>query len=243
MPEGPSILLVREALQPFVGKKILTVEGNTAMDKSRLVNQKILSILSWGKHLLICFNGFTVRVHFLMFGSYLINERKTKSLRLSMGFRKGEVNFYTCSIKLLEGSPDEIYDFSADVLSDSWNPRKAGRKLNSIPGTNVSDALLDQQIFSGVGNIIKNEVLFRIRVHPESLVGKLPPKQKSALIREARNYSLDFLEWKRAFVLKKHWLVYTKKLCPRDKHPILKEYIGLTKRRTFFCTECQALYR
>ena len=38
----------------------------------------------------------------------------------------------------------------------------------------TADALLDQDVFAGAGNIIKNEVLHRIRVHPESPVGRLP---------------------------------------------------------------------
>jgi endonuclease-8 len=243
MPEGPSILLVREALQPFIGKKILAVSGNTKIEKTRLVNRKITDIKSWGKHLLISFDGFTVRIHFLMFGTYLVNERKATPLRLSLQFKNDEVNFYTCSIKFIEEPLEKVYDFSADVLNNSWNARKAGSKLKQIPETMVCDALLDQNIFSGVGNIIKNEVLFRIRVHPESLVGKLPPKLRSALIKEARNYSFDFLKWKRGFVLKKHWLIYTKKTCPRDKVPVLKEYLGHTGRRTFFCNKCQILYK
>jgi endonuclease VIII len=242
MPEGPSILLVREALQPFVGKKILTATGNSKIEKSFLVNQKIREVKSWGKHLLICFDDFTLRIHFLMFGTYLINERKSTPIRLSLCFKKGEINFYTCSVKLIQEPLHEIYDFSADVLSDSWSPRKAGLKLNKIPDKNVCDVLLDQEIFAGVGNIIKNEVLFRIRVHPESLVGKLPPKIKSALIREARKYSFDFLKWKREYVLKKHWLIYTKKTCPRDHLPVIRKHLGETKRRTFFCEKCQILY-
>ena len=104
------------------------------------------------------------------------------------------------------------------------------------------DALLDQNIFSGSGNIIKNEVLFRIKVHPLSKVGALPAKQLNALVREARNYSFDFLEWKKAFVLKKHWLAHTKSTCPRCKIPLIKEYLGKTQRRSFFCNNCQELY-
>jgi endonuclease VIII len=242
MPEGPSILLVREALQSFIGKKVLTVNGNSKIEKSRLINQKIIDIRSWGKHLLICFERFTVRIHFLMFGTYLVNERKQTPLRLSLCFKKDEVNFYTCSIQIIDEPLDEVYDFSADVLNDLWSSRKASFKLRSIPEMNVSDALLDQQIFSGVGNIIKNEVLFRIHVHPKSIVGNLPAKLKTALIREAHNYSLDFLKWKRKFELKKHWLIYTKKICPRDHAPVYKEHIGKTKRRTFYCEKCQILY-
>jgi endonuclease-8 len=104
------------------------------------------------------------------------------------------------------------------------------------------DALLDQNIFAGVGNIIKNEVLFRIRLHPESLVGNVPEPVINELIAEARNYSFDFLEWKKAFVLKKHWLAHTKKTCPRCNIPFVKKYAGKTKRRSFFCTNCQVLY-
>jgi endonuclease VIII len=242
MPEGPSILLVREALQPFIGKKILSVHGNSKIEKSRIVSQKIRDIRTWGKHLLICFDDFSLRIHFLMFGSYLVNERKPTPLRLSLIFKKEEINFYTCSVRIIEEPLKDLYDFSADVLSDSWSPRKAGAKLSKVPDRLVCDVLLDQEIFAGVGNIIKNEVLFRIRLHPESRVGKLPPKVKSALIREARNYSLDFLKWKRAFVLKKHWLIYTKKTCPRDHVPVIKEYMGSGKRRTFYCNKCQVLY-
>ena len=242
MPEGPSILIVQQTLLPFIGKKILAVRGNSKIDKERLVNQKIRDVKSWGKHLLICFDSFTLKIHFMMFGSYLINKRKSTPLRLGFLFKKDEINFYTCSIQFLEGTPDQLYDFSADVLSDSWNPRKAGLKLKKIPSSNVCDALLDQHIFSGVGNIIKNEVLFRIKVHPKSLVGKLPVKIRQNLIRESRNYSFDFLKWKKEYVLKKHWLVYTKKTCPRDHIPIKREHIGKTNRRTFFCETCQILY-
>ena len=242
MPEGPSILLVREALQSLIGKKVLTAKGNSKIEKSRLINQKIIDIRSWGKHLLICFERFTLRVHFLMFGTYLVNKKKPTPLRLSLCFKKDELNFYTCSIQIIDEPLEKVYDFSADVLNDMWSSSKASLKLRSIPEMNVSDALLDQQIFSGVGNIIKNEVLFRIHVHPKSIVGNLPPKLKTALIREARNYSIDFLKWKRKFELKKHWLIYTKKICPRDHALVYKEHIGKTRRRTFYCEKCQILY-
>jgi endonuclease-8 len=242
MPEGPSIYIVRETLIPFIGRKIIAVEGNTKIDKKRLLNQKILDIKSWGKHLLICFDHFTLKIHFMMFGTYLVNQRKSTPLRLALQFKKEEINFYTCSVQFLDGELDQLYDFSSDVLSDSWNVRKAAAKLKKITAANVSDTLLDQHIFAGVGNIIKNEVLFRIKVHPKSLVGALPVKIRQNMIRESRNYSFDFLKWKKEFTLKKHWLVYTKKTCPRDHSLIKKEYVGNTNRRTFFCEVCQILY-
>lgn len=242
MPEGPSLVIAREELLRFKGKKVIAVDGNSKIDQQMMVNKKLLDIRTWGKHLLFCFSGFTVRVHFLMFGKYLVNETKPSRLSLQLKFKTGEINIYTSAVKMLEEPIDEIYDWSADVLNDDFDPRKAMKKLRQFPSLNVADALLAQEIFSGVGNIIKNEVLFRIRVHPYSHVGALPSKKLSELVKQARQYSFDFLEWKKQFVLKKNWLVHTKKTCPRDGEKIVKEYIGKTARRTFFCNKCQKIY-
>jgi endonuclease-8 len=242
MPEGPSIVILKELVQGFKGKKIIKVSGNTKIDKVRMLNQKILDFKSWGKHFLICFKDFTVRIHFMLFGSYRINEKRKGVPRLSLHFNKGQLNFYTCSIQFIDEPLDNFYDWSADVMNDSWNPRQAKKKLKENPNMLICDALLDQQIFAGVGNIIKCEVLFRTKVHPENKVENLPAKKLNLIINEARNYSFDFLKWKKDFVLRKHWLAYGKKICPRDHVPFEKKYLGKTKRRTFFCEQCQVRY-
>ena len=245
MPEGPSIVILREAVQYFVGRTIIKACGNSKkIDFGRLLGTKIIDFKSWGKHFLICLPDFTIRIHFLMFGSYRINEDKeTSSPRLSLTFSRNRVlNFYACSVSALEQPLDDVYDWTADVMNEQWNSKSALKKLNTRPETLACDALLDQHIFSGVGNIIKNEVLFRIRVHPKSKLGKLTQPKKRQLIKEAVHYSFQFLEWKKEFTLKKHWLVHTKTICPRDHKPIVKKYLGTTNRRTFYCTSCQRLY-
>lgn len=242
MPEGPSIIIVKEAVQQFKGKTIIKIEGNSKLDIQRMAGEKIIDFKSWGKHFLICFKKFTVRIHFMMFGSYRINEQKETTPRLSMIFKKGELNFYTCSIKFIDENINETYNWSADVMNDEWDPTSARKRLKQIPETLVCDALLNQNIFAGVGNIIKNEVLFRTRLHPENKIKNIPSAKLNELIKEARNYSFDFLKWKKEFVLKKQWLVYSKKFCPGSNNPVIKKYCGKTKRRTFFCLNCQVLY-
>jgi endonuclease-8 len=242
MPEGPSIVILKEEVQQFKGKKVLEVSGNTKMDKDRLFNKKIIDFKSWGKHFLIVFTDVTVRIHFLLFGTYRINERKDSPPRLSLQFKEGELNFYTCSIQFIEGDLNEVYDWTADVMSDEWDAKKAKQKLLQHPDMLACDALLDQQIFSGSGNIVKNEVLFRIRVHPESKIGNLPPKKLTELVKEARNYCFDFLAWKKAFVLKAHWLAHRKRICPRDKTLYTIRHLGKTKRKSYFCNNCQEKY-
>ncbi len=242
MPEGPSIVILREAIARFNRKKVLKATGNAKIDMKRLHNKTIRSIKSWGKHLLIVFDGFYIRVHLLMFGTYLINEKKTTPLKLGLTFKKDTLNFYTASIVIIEGNPDETYDWGADVMNDTWNERKAVKKIKAYADEMICDVLLDQDIFSGVGNIIKNEILFNARIHPKSITGNIPPARMKALLKEAVSYSFDFLRWKKAFELKKHWLAYAKKKCPRCNIPLKKEYPGKKKRRSFFCDNCQVQY-
>jgi len=244
MPEGPSIVILKELIEKFEGKKIREAFGNAKIDISRLAGQKIIAFRSWGKQFFICFKDFSIRIHFLLFGSYSLDEqiKPDRSLRLALIFSKGSIYFYTCSVKIPEDDLDTMLDWKADVMSDDWDPARARKKLKAMPDTLVCDALLDQQIFSGVGNIIKNEVLFRIRVHPETRVGDLPPRKLGDMIREARQYSFDFLEWKKNYVLKKNWLAHTKKTCVRCSIPLIKKYCGKTARRTSFCTNCQVKY-
>ena len=242
MPEGPSIVILREQAAPFVGRTIRRAEGNAKIDMTRLTGQRIRSLRSFGKQTLIELPHVTIRIHLLMFGSYRIDERKDTPPRLSLQCDEGELNFYSCSVRLLEGDLDTLYDWRGDVMSDAWDPALARKRLRAMPHALVCDALLDQDVFAGVGNIIKNEVLFRIRTHPLSTVGALPPRKLRELVEQARQYSFEFLEWKRAFVLRQHWLAHNRSVCPRDLVKFQRAYLGRTHRRSFFCELCQRRY-
>jgi len=242
MPEGPSVVILKEAVQQFKKRKIISVIGNSKISQERLLNRKITDFKSWGKHFLICFREFNVRIHFLMWGSYTVNETKDRPPRLGLKFKNGEINFYSCSIKIIEGDLNRIYDFTADVMSDIWDPSKAKEKLYANPERQVCDALMEQDVFAGVGNIIKNEVLYRIHVHPESLIKGIPDNKINELIDEARNYSFDFLRWKKKFELRKHWLAHRQKICGRCNIPFMRKQTGTKSRRSFYCANCQVLY-
>ena len=244
MPEGPSIVILKEQVSPFLGRTIRRVQGNTTIEKERLLAQRVEAFRSWGKHFLIELPDFSLRVHFMLFGSYRINEGKDRAVpRLSLGFDEGEeINFYACSVRFIEEPLDLVYDWWADVMSEHWDPALARQRLRARPEMLVCDALLNQDIFAGVGNIIKNEVLFRIRVHPLSTVGALPARKLRELVDEARRYSFEFYEWKKQYVLRKHWLAHTRSTCPRCNIPLTKAHLGRTHRRSFFCEQCQVLY-
>lgn len=243
MPEGPSIVILKELIEALhlEGQEVKEVSGNTSLDKDRVLHQKVIAFKSWGKHFLICFDDFALRIHFMLFGSYRINEVKEAKPRIGLRFKNDELNFYACSLKFIEGDLDEVYDWEADVMSATWKPQKAAQKIIAKGDELVCDILLNQDIFAGVGNIIKNEVLYRIGVSPLNKVKNIPPAKLKKLIAEASNYSFDFLHWKKEYTLKKHWLIHTKKVCPKN-HPVIKAYLGKTNRRTFYCTTCQKVY-
>ena len=254
MAEGPSIVILKEKAGVFVGDNILRVEGSTPIDKERLVGQRIQGLRSFGKHFLVEMPGFSLRVHLLMLGSYCINERKDKPIKLGLGFANAaEINFYSCAVKFIEEPLQEIYDWRGDVMADQWDAALARKKLRAMPDVLVCDALLNQTIFAGVGNVIKNEVLFRIRVHPLSTVGALPAARLRALVTQARLFTFEFYEWKKADMdsdkavwqgdtLAKHWMVHNKKICPRCDIPLLKAHLGELDRRSFYCENCQPRY-
>jgi endonuclease-8 len=244
MPEGPSIIILKEKVQQFKGQKVIAAScNNNTLDPDILIDQTITDFKSWGKHFLICFPKFTVRIHMMMFGTYRINTGTEKPPRLHLQFEDSELNFYACLLQLIEQPLDKVYDWQADVMNPLWDTAKAIKKMKPMPQLLACDALMDQQLFSGVGNIIKNEVLFRARIHPESLVAAMPPKKVKEMIAEAINYSFEFLEQKKEGTLKRHWQAYHKKECPRDKAPFLEKDTGRSRRASFYCEVCQVLYK
>lgn len=243
MPEGPSIVILKEAAAKFSGKTVRNATGNSSLDLERMKGRRVHAVKSWGKHFLIVFSRFSLRVHMLLFGSYRIDDTKPgKTPRVSLEFDNGVLNIYASSVKYIEGAIEDAYDWRADVMDSRWDPKLARKRLKLAPKVLVCDVLLDQDIFAGVGNIIKNEVLFRTGVHPGTTVGDLPPRKLGELVKQARLYSFDFLEWKKLFVLRQHWQVHRKKKCPTCGQSISKSQMGVRKRVAYFCTKCQVRY-
>ena len=239
--EGPSLVIAREEFQPFLGKKMDRVTGS-AKAWTVLKGQKLKSVKTWGKHFLLIFQDTTLRIHFLMFGSYRIDDpRKNRIPKLQLTVGDHEIYFYSCAIKQIEGPLRSAYDWSVDPMSPQWDAKRARKKLKQKPLAQVCDLLMDQSIFSGVGNIMKNEILFRMRLQPQSLVHALSAAERNRLVREAETYSWQFYAWKKVGQLKRNWQIFRKKNCPRCEKKVTKRSTGKLERSSFFCSRCQVL--
>jgi endonuclease-8 len=247
--EGPSIHLAAEQLRPFVGRRVRAVDGNSRIGIDRLRWKTVSDIFAWGKHLVFQFDTFALRVHFMLWGTFAAtvngrsvtgDYRRGSAPRLAMTFANGEITIWSASVKFIEhANVRETYDFAADVLSGAWSPRAALRKVRTHPSAEIADVLLDQTIFAGVGNIIKNEVLFRTRTSPMTRVSRLSPRRLKAIVDDARTFSFRFLELRREFALRKNLEIYGRSECPFCRGRVSRRIHGTRGRRSFFCAACQ----
>lgn len=249
--EGPSLLLASEQLVVFKGQKVLSVSGNTKLGKERLLDRKVIDIFSWGKHLVFQFDTFALRVHFLLFGTYeaTIDDavvtgdyQRTREPRLEINFSNGQIKLFNCSLKFLETAKSfDIYDFTCSIMSPSFDEANAYKKIIQFPSATIDDILLEQDIFAGVGNIIKNEVLFLTRSNPHTRVEQISAEKMSEIIHATKTFSLQFYEWRKQFVLRKHLRIYQKRLCPSCGGNIVREKTGKKQRWSYFCESDQRL--
>lgn len=237
--EGPSLVILRQELKRFVGKTVLVAEGNWRGGAEQFTGKKLRWVKTWGKHLLLKIGEVTTRTHFLLWGSYTIDRTKDRSATLTLGFENGEVHFYSSSIKVVEERLDDVYDWRVDVMSRKWDAAYVRKLVRACPNEYVTDVLLDQNIFAGVGNIIKNEVLFRLKLQPLRRIKDLSRNQIIDLVDDAHTYSHLFYRWKKKFVLKKHYRIYHKGTCTECKGKIKTGKLGKRERYTYYCEQCQ----
>jgi endonuclease-8 len=248
--EGPSIYLAAEQLAPFTHEKIKNVSGNSKIGIDRLKGEELLSIFSFGKVLIFQFKNFALRTHFLLFGSFeaTVNKikvtgdypKKAREPRLALNFRNGDIEMYSCSVKYIEHpNASELFDFTTDIMSDQWDAKQALKKIKNEKESEIADVLLDQSIFSGVGNIIKNEVLLLAKLSPLKKIEEIPEAKLKKLISITRKFVFQFYEWRKEFVLRKHYQIYRQSVCKQCGHKVIRQKTGVRKRISFICPNCE----
>jgi len=244
MPEAPQIRLLVEKLKPFIGEKILSATALTnVLDLKRLEGQTLKDIKVFGKQILLILPNFTVRIHLMLFGYVHVNESKPEGkLRLGLKFEDGEINFYASDIYYIEEPLEQVFNWTTDVMSPEWDANQALKKLDDYGDDVISDVLIDQDIFNGLGNKGVNEVLYRTKVHPGSFVNALPIAKRKEIVEEAVQFSFDYYKWASEGTAKDKFQVYLKKKCPVHGTLLRHEKIGSNGRKCNFCDECQKLY-
>uniref|UniRef100_UPI00398F5EFA GPN-loop GTPase 1-like n=1 Tax=Pristiophorus japonicus TaxID=55135 RepID=UPI00398F5EFA len=165
-----------------------------------------------------------------------LSEAAAEYERLVLYFPGGQfLVFYNCRINVCPGPPA---DPSSDILRPDFNRERALRALQLAQP--VCYTLLNQQLFSGLGNIIKNEVLYLSAIHPMSLGSLLGVEKLQTLLEQAIQFSNGWLDNKlKGKGLQYH--IYQKGQCPQG-HAVERAELGPTpgrQRPTWWCPVCQ----
>ncbi|KFW75912.1 Endonuclease 8-like 2, partial [Phalacrocorax carbo] len=158
------------------------------------------------------------------------------SLRLVLHFESGGfLVFYNCRIHWCS-SPRA--DPASDILSVEFH---RGRALDALRTPDpICHTLLNQKYFSGLGNIIKNEILYLAKIHPLTQGSVLALPDLERLLDCAVQFSAAWLHIKlRGKGL--HPQIYQKEHCPLG-HAVMKGTLGASggfKRLTWWCPQCQ----
>lgn len=241
MPEGPSILHLRNKLLPFKGKIVKKAGGYGPLPTDWINGKKLLEICTWGKHLLFVFSSGTVRVHLMLFGEVCINERKKVNRSFFLEFAKGEINGYVVKAEKLKGSPEEVYDWRTDILHKNFDAAYVKLLLKEEAKKPIDDVLMDQNIFTGVGNKIRNEALYRAGIHPLSITGKIPAAKITKLIKEVLAYAKIFYHALETKGVNDNFSVYKQEYAA-DGSEVTMQVLPRTKRKIYFSEHNQQLY-
>lgn len=149
----------------------------------RLEGRSVDAVEAAGKHLLVRFDdGSTLHSHLGMGGSWRVlpagAEVPRRGLWLVMRTDAHAVAQYRGpELRLLRpgAPPPRVAALGPDLLSPDVDPSAAMRDglARQDPGRAVGDAILDQRVVSGIGNIYKSESLFLCGIDPWRPVGRV----------------------------------------------------------------------
>jgi endonuclease-8 len=197
MPEGDTVYRTATRLRDALVGKTLThcdvrVPKFAAVD---LAGGVVDEVLSRGKHLFIRVGGETgasIHSHLKMDGAWLIGgqarrvpEFKVRIILQTADTRAVGVDLGVLTILDRAHDMDVVAHLGPDLLGDDWEPRVAAENLAAEPYRPLAEALLDQRVMAGVGNVYANELCFIVGLRPTASVSRV--KDPLRVVQRARD--------------------------------------------------------
>jgi endonuclease-8 len=259
MPEGDTIHYaanrIRPVLEGHVPDEISTPHPRFARDRwpERLAGRAVTSVDAHGKHLFLRFEGdLTLHSHLRMTGSWRVFPRGSRGARPSrtawLVLARGEqevVQFKGPVLELLTESRTRfdrrLAMLGPDILGRTFDEETFLRRLREDDPTRpIGDAILDQRIVAGIGNLWKAEACFAAKLDPWRSTGTVSDAEALTIIEEAR---ARMRRSARDGYQTRFERVYGRagRPCPRcgDKSDIQAKGQWDDNRITFWCPRCQ----
>jgi endonuclease-8 len=250
--EGDTIVRAARRIEASVGGEKLAVSTpnprGRASGVQRLDGRTLERVGAHGKHLLLDFGDLTLHSHLGMSGSWHVYRRGAtwrKPAGAAWAVLRGEkseaVQFGGPTLRLLKTDSlrrdPTLSRLGPDILAADFDAEAVVRSLRADSHRSLGDALLDQTLVAGIGNIFKSEACFAARLDPWQPVADLTDQQLGRVVDAAHDLMQAAVEHGR----------HARAVYRRGGHPcpicatrILSRGQGDANRTTYWCPQCQA---
>jgi endonuclease VIII len=243
MPEGDSLHRAARRLQVLVGER---VEVETPHPRAavkglaeRLDGRRLEQVEAVGKNLLLHFEGgLVLRSHLRMKGRWRVERRGEARVGKPWLVLRGaehEAVLWNGSVLELVGARGAPR-LGPDILGEPPDYETMLARLRSDPGREIGDALLDQRLVAGIGNLWKAEALWEARVSPWRTLEEVDDAQLRAVLEAAHTLMRASLDAPRPARR-----VYRQagRPCPRCGGTVRSWPQGDDARTAYWCPGCQ----
>ncbi len=273
MPEGDLIFRTARTLhRALAGHDVVRFESvlpalTRIHEDTPITGRTVESVAAAGKHVLMRFSGdLVLRTHMRMNGSWHIYrpgeawQRPRRDMRVVVATKRFEaVGFNVPVAEFLKPADiardDDLRLMGPDLLGERFDADEAVRRFRERNSLEIADALLNQRIAAGAGNIYKSEVLLLCGVDPLAPVHRLSDEQLRELLATARKHlKANVADPKGGITTYRGYrrgpgrdgserrYVYgrARKPCRKCRTPIEVRAQGPNARLTYWCPKCQS---
>jgi endonuclease VIII len=244
MPEGDSLHRAARRLQVLVGETVQVESPNPRAAATGVAEQldgrRLERVEAVGKNLILSFEGgLVLRSHLRMTGRWTVRPtgRETRG-RPWLVLRGSGREAVLWGGPVLELNKRAVRRLGPDILS---RPPDFDRMTANLRGVDqsreIGDAILDQRLVSGIGNLWKAEALWRAGISPWRRMSETSDEELRALLAEAARLmrrSVDSGRGERAIYRK------SGRPCPRCRTRIESRGQGDANRTAYWCPACQS---
>jgi endonuclease VIII len=248
--EGDTILRVSRRIERALAGQTIAVTAPSRRGKAagveRLDGRRLDAAQAWGKHLLLHFGDLVLHSHLGMSGGWHLHDRgapwrrpRSSAWAVLVGERAEAVQFGGPTLRVIPAArlhrDPQLARLGPDILAEDFEPAAVVAAMRADPTRGLGDALLDQSVVAGIGNIFKSEACFAARLDPWRPVGEVSDDELSRVLLAARELMLS------AAASGRHPSeVYRRRgPCPVCGGRIASRGQGDANRTTYWCPGCQ----
>ena len=243
MPEGDSLHRAARRLQPLVGQRLEVEAPNPRAQVTQVaprVDGRVLeSVEAVGKNLLLRFEGgLVVRSHLRMTGRWRIEPRGKPRTGLPWLVLRGEtLEGVLWNGPVLTLETRNLRRLGQDVLADGFDLDGAVARLRGAGDRLLGEALQDQRLLAGIGNMWMAEALWSVRASPWLRVRDVGEEVLRDAVAAARRLMREALESGRQ---PRRVYRHAGRPCSRCGTIIRSRGQGDENRTAYWCPTCQA---